>query len=126
MKIIEDRLRADNQLPSDFCFFRWKWLKSGTEYGVLQLDGGRCPLMQRGPRRGKPNFRKAFERRSFYVTAAQIAKYDSDFERETSMCSECRGSGQKASRVSVEDGTEYTVCRKCRGTGTPNRKTRTH
>ena len=47
---IEDRLAAEHNLPGDFVFFRWKCFPKATETLYVELRGGRCPLLTRGPR----------------------------------------------------------------------------
>lgn len=117
LRIAEARLRRDHTLPDGFVFYRYEWLKSGNEYKLMRLDGGVCPPLKSGPRKGKPNYKAATNEQSFFLTVEELAQIDADYERETGNCCQCEGGGQVAWRASVANGTEYKPCQKCGGSG---------
>lgn len=116
LKILEDHLRKKHNLPADFHFSRWEWLKSGTDYTTMLLSGGVCPPLLSGPRKGKPNYKKMTGELNFYLTVAEIEAADLAWETETGNCSHCHGSGKSVFRVAKESN-EFKPCKKCDGTG---------
>ena len=117
MTILEDYLRKTHGLTDDFRFVHYEWLKDGSTYSLLMLEGGRCPLLKTGPKKGMPNYRKMTDEQTFYLTTSQIDGIELQYEIDTRNCCECRGLGKKVARVSVADGTTYRVCSKCCGDG---------
>ena len=120
LKITEARLRRDRSLPDDFEFTHWKWLNDGDEYMMMQLDGlrvGDCPRYKSGPRKGRLNYSKGTQGRTFYVTKADMDLWDAEHEAEAGQCAGCDGTGRVLWKSSVEHGSEDKDCPKCHGTG---------
>ena len=117
MQLIENHVRRDRGLPDDFVFVRYEWLKDGSRVSMMRMDGGCCPLLMRGPRKGKPNYKKLTNEQTFYVTTSEIDELKRRYEIETGKCCACEGEGKTVTRVSVVDGTEYRTCVKCNGSG---------
>lgn len=116
--ILEARLRKENNLPESFAFFRWECFpQDGGECMYVTLTGAECPLLKTGKRKGKPNYSKGINKRSFNVSVDKAEQWDADYERETGNCRRCLGTCKTVSRVSVADGVEYRTCETCQGTG---------
>lgn len=118
VSIIERRLKHDHKLPDDFHFCRWECFPKSQATIYVELSGGQCPLKTRGPRKGKPNYSKATNRRTFVVTVEQAAQWEQEYADETGNCIVCMGSGQEIAKIDfVNKVTEYRDCRKCGGSG---------
>ena len=89
--IIEDRLREENQLPPAFAFWKWECFPKRHETIYVEFNGGECPLITRGKRKGKPNYRKSTNEKTFIVTVEQGKKWEADYEHRTGRCCACLG-----------------------------------
>lgn len=116
LEIVERRLRQDHGLPADFVFFRWEMMPRYGDPIYCELEGGVCGLVARGPRKGRPNYQKATDKRMFAVTVQQAEAWQQDWVRETGGCPNCTGKGRTVRRVS-KAGTEWQECTECRGSG---------
>lgn len=76
--IVEAHLRRENALPADFAFYRHEEISSDTLSPHMELEGGRCPLVASGPRKGEPNTRRATECRVFCVSPEEAAMWESE------------------------------------------------
>lgn len=117
LEIVEQRLRRDCGLPPDFYFMRWEMMPRFGDPIYCELEGGVCGLATRGPRKGKPNYQKATDKRSFAVTVQQAEAWKQDWIRETGGCPACTGKGRTVARVSRAHGTEWRECSECHGSG---------
>lgn len=117
IRITEQRLKRDNDLPADFRFYAWEFLTNGNIEVGTKLDGGLCPLKTRGKHKGLPCWPKLTGRQSFVVTNEQAAVYESDYEVETGNCHVCEGSGKVMKSWSREHGRVDQDCRRCGATG---------
>jgi len=115
---IEERLRTDYELPGDFVFWKWRCFPETGRTIYVEFTGGRCPLVKRGRRAGKPNYLRASDRRVFNVPVQEADQWEREYEEATGSCRHCRGSGQRLSRIDlVKHATEYRECYDCRGSG---------
>ena len=117
LKIIEDRLARDNNLPPDWHWDKWQLVGPVAAPWGHEFTGCRCPLVTRGPRAGRPNWKKKTGERTFQVSTATAEQWAEDYRRESSHCSTCLGAGQEAAGWSQAGGTRYQTCRTCGGTG---------
>lgn len=117
LKIIEERLRREHSLPEAFYFYRYAWQPAYGEPIYCEFEGAECPVFTRGPKKGKPNYRKKVNVRMFAVTVAQAGDWEDEWEAETGKCSNCLGEGRVVSKWSKAGGTEWRVCKLCNGRG---------
>lgn len=117
LNIIESRLIRDNCLPDDFRFHRWECFPHGAPTIYVEVEGGRCPLVKTGKRKGKPNWRNLSECRTFFVSVSDAESWEAEYEQETGNCRRCRGDGREVAKFGVNCETEYRPCGKCSGTG---------
>ncbi len=78
-----------------------------------------------GESKGRPKWGPKKSLDTVLVARVEIEQEEKKFEIETGKCSECRGDGKTASRISFnretgETSTEHRECFKCKGTGKPN------
>ena len=67
--MLEEHIRCQHALPQNFMFFRWECLPHGGPTIYYELEGGVVETAYRsGPRKGRPNYSKAKQRRVFRVT----------------------------------------------------------
>ena len=118
LRTIEERLTRDHDLPGDFVFFRWECFPKSEPTLYVEFQGARCPLLTRGKRKGRPNYRKATEKQTFIVTVAEADRWESEYEETTGNCRECRGDRRVVARIDFVNGTkDYRACVSCKGTG---------
>jgi hypothetical protein len=116
LEIIEARIRRENLLPDDFVFWHWECLPHGEPTIYIKIAGGRCPLVTRGKRKGKPNYRKATDKRNFFVGVERIEVWEMEYEAETGNCRSCLGSGNVVAEIDCVAGTaSYRKCSRCIG-----------
>ena len=119
---IEERLRAEHDLPSDFYFWQWECFPKPPAIKCLyvQFTGSRCPLVTRGKRKGKPNYRKGTDKQIFVVSTSEAETWESEYEQNTGNCRQCRGDGKEVKSIDcVNNVTTYRPCSTCRGSGNP-------
>lgn len=117
LKIIEARLRQENDLQPDFQFYRWEMLPEYGEPFYCELEGAIVPLVTRGTRKGKPNYKQKTGVRKFAVTVETAAEWERQWSESTGKCIRCLGEKQIVWSVSVAEGTKYKPCPECHGTG---------
>lgn len=118
LKTIEERLAADHNLPAGFIFFKWECFPQPGPTLYVEFSGGLCPLLTRGKRKGRPNYRKATERQTFVVSVAHSELWESEYEEKTGKCRQCRGKGMELVSINFVKGiTSHRECSRCRGTG---------
>lgn len=85
----------------------------------VRIVGAVFPAIEKGNRKGKPNFRKPVvgTKRSFFVSEAECLAWWLDQERSTGQCAECLGKGSVFARWSAASGTETRSCHRCGGSG---------
>jgi hypothetical protein len=120
MRIIEAHLRKLHKLPDEFRFYRFS-VHPGAGGPVIyhELEGGIVPQYQRGPNKGKLNYKKVGSVQRFYVRVEEIKEIDAAWERDQGKCSRCMGEGTIAWKWSKANGSERKPCPVCGGTGKP-------
>lgn len=76
-------------------------------------------FITRGPRKGKPNYRK-LDRSLFLTTTVMDDDHKSwlaDWETETGKCHTCEGTGKEWALWSADAGSKYRTCTRCEGDG---------
>lgn len=100
-------------------WYPYLWERVGADSIVT----GAVPLRyySKGKRKGEPDLTGAISER-VVVTRAEIDQAAADYERETSRCWDCKGSGQV--RVGYRAGTAslHETCARCGGTGEATNK----
>lgn len=102
----------------------WLWERVGppeAPYPFIRLTGAVVPLLTRGPRKGKPNWRrkdKATER-VVTITPDEHDAWATAWQARTGKCRDCMGEGRRPWSSSARDGTTYRSCKACEGTGVP-------
>jgi hypothetical protein len=118
IRIYEERLRRDHNLPSDFVFYSWACMPKDSERVIYyEFKGGCYPLVKTGKRAGKPNYRNGTGKRTFQITIPESEQWEADWVKETGKCVECHGEGKTMSRFGVNIPTEYRECHCCKGSG---------
>lgn len=117
LEIVEQRLRREHGLPSDFHFFRYEMMPKYGPPIYCELEGGVCGMVTRGPRKGKPNYSKATGKRLFAVTIQQAAQWEQEWVQETGGCPHCVAKGRTFKQWSKAHGTEWQECHQCHGSG---------
>lgn len=116
LRIIEERLRREHNLPDDFYFYRWESHGPPGESWGTTFEGRECPLFKSGPRKGKPNYRAGGPPRTFQVGTQTAKDWIAQWVHRTGSCEHCYATGRRIVRTGV-NGSEYAVCRRCNGTG---------
>lgn len=90
-------------------------------YPFLRLTGAVYPPVTRGPRKGRPNWKKpeAGTERVVTILPDEHEAWAIAWEGKTGRCRACMGEGRRVWGVSVKDGTTYKSCRMCGGSGVP-------
>lgn len=76
-----------------------------------------APLVTRGPRKGKPNWRKRTDERVRLLGRTELAERVEAWSVRTGNCSTCGGSAVNFVSWSAANGTVTRPCTKCDGTG---------
>jgi hypothetical protein len=118
LNLIEWHVRQKFTLPDDFHFYNYESVPDGT-FDHTQLTGAKCPVIQTGKRKGRPNFKQKVpgSRRTFLVPDSEYPHIEAKWSATTGKCSTCLGEGKTVAGVSVADGTKYLECRQCKGSG---------
>ena len=117
INLIQNYIISANSLPETFHFFSYESIKNGKDYFAVKFNGGNCPLRKKGPNKGKPNFSKVTDQRSFYVTYEEADSVYEEYEQLTGTCARCLGEETEVVSWSRKDGVKYRPCSKCAGTG---------
>lgn len=117
LSIVEARLRREHGLPANFHFFRYEMLPKYGKPIYCELEGGVCGLVSRGPRKGRPNYAKAIDKRMFAVTPSQAEQWELEWVQETGGCANCMAKGRTFKRWTKDGGTEWQECPRCHGSG---------
>ena len=85
-----------------------------THFSII---GVVAPLITRGPRKGRRNWRKMDKstRREFVVSIADHLTWKLAWEQKNNRCYRCTGTGQTLASVTVADGETYQPCSRCHG-----------
>ena len=88
-------------------------------YDGVEVKGAVYAVTEKGPRKGKPNYRKAQpgSARTVFVLRKNHDQWVKQWEEKTGKCSNCVGDGKVCWSVSVEHGARYRPCHVCSGTG---------
>lgn len=102
----------------------WRWEHVGppeAPYPFLRVTGAVVPLVSRGQRKGKPNWRKkdAATVRVVTILPDEHEAWAVAWQERTGRCRRCTGEGRLPWRSSVEDGTTCRPCPACEGVGVP-------
>lgn len=104
-------------MPPEWQVMRWEAKgKHPNYYGVL-VTGAIPGVLTRGPRKGKPNWRKRTMEASVTIMDAVEKAWIAAWERDTGHCHECFGSGLRFSSWSASEGHTYVPCKRCNATG---------
>lgn len=118
LNVIERRLKREHGLPENFEFWRWECFPKMAETIYIEFEGGEIQAkFKSGPRKGRPNYRTAINRRTFAVTIDKGAEWERDYVAETGNCLTCTGTGQEWRGWNRETGNKYRPCGKCQATG---------
>lgn len=112
--------REIGRLPDDWQWFKLEVIgKHPNTQGVMVTGAVSHVLIEKGPRKGEPNWKhrdKATEQQVFVAHGAMDARKDR-YETETGVCHRCFGSGKVVQSVSIHTGATYRTCSRCDGTG---------
>lgn len=93
----------------------WKHAEGGS---VVE---GEMPVgfISRGPRKGCPKFGPLMKptKRTVVVSDAEMLAHALNYERETGVCWDCKGTKQNTVGWSKDEGIKYSPCRRCSATG---------
>lgn len=115
LTIVENKLRKIHGLGDGWHVCKWQVLGDpgiGTEFTFWQ-----CPLVTRGERKGRPNWRKKTAERIVSASKQDGEKWTSEYETETGLCNECMGKGETFKSWSKNEGTTMQTCPRCGGSG---------
>lgn len=105
-------------LAADFHNYEWESLHPDTDgIDALRMEFAKCPLLVRGKFKGRPNFRKATEYKTVWLTGDEITQRAAEWEKRTGKCSECEGTTQVFHSWNHETVTKFRPCDKCNATG---------
>jgi hypothetical protein len=69
---LDNHFRQLHNLPDNFRFFRWSCMPEDGPVFYFELEGGIVTKFYRsGPRKGKPNYNKVTDRRTFRILASE-------------------------------------------------------
>ena len=72
---LENHFRQTHSLPDSFKFWRWEMLPIGGPPIYYELEGGVVnSVCKSGPRKGRPNYRKATDIRTFRMTVEEYQR----------------------------------------------------
>lgn len=119
--LLEEHAREKVGMPPEWKAFRYECFPHGAQVPTqyIEIKGAIAPLKTRGPHTGRPNWRQldVTTLRTVIILNTEHDRWVLQWEEVTGKCSECTGTGQRISRVSIADGTEYVPCAKCKGSG---------
>jgi len=113
--IVENNLRQLHGLGDDWHVCKWNVLGNpgiGVEFTFWQ-----CPLVTKGPNKGKPNWRKKTDERIVSVSQDGGDKWTAEYETETGLCNECMGAKETFKSWNIDTGTAMQTCQRCGGSG---------
>lgn len=91
----------------------FKWERIGDDFIIT---GGIPKLLKSGKNKGNKTWKGSDETRSI-ISFDELEKEMIIYEKETGLCSDCRGKNVIFKSWDREKGTEYKPCQKCNATG---------
>lgn len=87
--------------------------------GGFLLTGAVAPVITRGPRKGRRNWKKrdSATERKIVLTRDEVTQYQAAWSARTGKCHRCVGLGEVFASWSKVSGTKYKPCTACQGTG---------
>jgi hypothetical protein len=83
----------------------------------VRVEIADVPPCKTGPRRGRPNWRRATNRQVRLLSSADLDELAAAWGERTGNCVPCTGSGQQFVSWHHIEGTTYRPCTACAGTG---------
>ena len=115
LTIVENKLRQIHGLGDGWHVCKWEAL--GRPPIGTQFTFWKCPLVTRGERKGKPNWRKKTDERIVSVTMFDGDRWTAEYETETGLCNNCMGTGETFKSWNRDTGTTMETCKRCGGSG---------
>lgn len=118
--LLSEHARERTGMPEGWEAYRVESLPAGSKAEVIHVTGCMSPpLVMRGPRKGKPNWRRMDKStvRETYIPVTEHDAWEIAWETRTGKCSMCKGRTHVFSSWSKGEGTKTRPCPRCLGTG---------
>jgi len=122
--LLMEYFRATNDLPEGWRWVSFKVLdhvgKNPKDWHFAQYDGAVYPhLITRGPRKGRPNYRKPVPgtQRTVILDDRAFEAWKLQWQNDTGLCCVCAGSGEVWAGWSAAEGNRTRPCDDCNTTG---------
>lgn len=113
--LLAERAREKAAMPPEWQVFRMRCLPPGADAEIIEVTGAIAPKKRSGYLNWKK--RDKSTERTVYLTLTDHEQWVRDWECETGLCGECRGSKQEWAGWSKTDGHRYRPCGRCGATG---------
>ena len=115
--LLEEHARESAGMPEAWVAWKYEAIRDEkNECIAIKVTGAVCPTIQRGKRKGSPNFGKADGATNRVVTLGMSShnQWCDDWEKRTGKCQECLGDGQVFKSWDRVNGVQYKPCQRCK------------